>query len=469
MVDYGLPTERNGLLQQARVELLSWPLDSSEVDLLTRSIDLAVELTHSQIGYVHYVNPDQDSIELCTWSTSTADYCTAQYDRHYPISQAGIWADSARLRVPQVHNDYSSVPAKRGLPAGHAPVLRHLGVPVLQAEAVCLLLGVGNSESPYSQSDVQIAQTIADTTWEVVKRLRQHADVRARLDLLQERQHVVGLTTWEWDPFINRVTWDSSANSVVPGFPPHADSWDPVRSILDGPDSRRLDAVLRGPQDGAIALELTGHSEDGEVQLLLQGYWVDRWQGRDRLLRGTLLDVTLVSAFEQAHEAATHDVLTGLPNRAWLVDELDRRMGSARHRAGDSFAVHFIDFDGFKAVNDTYGHMVGDEVLRACAQRLQSVSRRQESVARFGGDEFVMIQDGPVTPQSARALAERIRSSVAGDVVMPDGRQIPVGMSIGVAICTAADLSVSDLLRQADIALYEAKRDAGGVTVTGWS
>jgi diguanylate cyclase (GGDEF)-like protein len=137
-----------------------------------------------------------------------------------------------------------------------------------------------------------------------------------------------------------------------------------------------------------------------------------------------------------------------------------------RQRTGDMFAVHFIDFDGFKEVNDTYGHMVGDEVLRACARRLQSVSRHQESVARFGGDEFVMIQDGPVSKESAAALAARIRSAVSGDVVMPDGRHVEVGMSVGVAICSGSDISVSDLLRQADTALYAAKRDAGGIRVT---
>ena len=463
----GLSAEQEVLLQRARVELLSWPLDSPEVNLLNRGIDLAVELTDSKIGYVHYVNSDQDSIELCTWSTSTAGYCTATYDRHYPISKAGIWADSARLRTPQVNNDYEAEPERRGVPQGHADVVRHLGVPVLEGDMVRLLLGVGNADQPYVDQDVAIAQAIADTTWAMVQRLREHAEVVARLDLLKERQHVVGLTTWEWDPFTDRVVWDSSAAAVIPGFAPQATSWDPLRSILDLPDARRLDAVLRGPQDGAVALEMTGHADEADVRLLLQGFWVDRPLGRDRLLRGTLMDVTMIAEFEQAHEAATHDALTGLPNRAWLVDEIDRRMRRNRQRVGDYFAVHFIDFDGFKLVNDTYGHMVGDEVLRACARRLQSVSRHQESVARFGGDEFVMIQDGPVTRDSAAALADRIRSAVAGDVVMPDGQRVAVGMSIGVAICSGEDISVSDLLRQADTALYEAKRDAGGIKVTG--
>jgi diguanylate cyclase (GGDEF)-like protein len=352
------------------------------------------------------------------------------------------------------------------MPEGHVPIARHLGVPVVGEGLVCLMLGVGNADRAYSDDDVIMAQAIADTTWEVVKRLRQHAEVTARLDLLQERQHAVGLTSWEWDPFTDQVVWDSSVASVIPAFPPLANSWDPLRSILDLPDARRLDAMLRGPQTGAVAIEMTGHTDEGDLRLLLQGFWVDRPQGRDRLLRGTLLDVTLIEEFEQAHQAATHDSLTGLPNRAWLVDELDRRMRRNRQRTGDMFAVHFIDFDGFKEVNDTYGHMVGDEVLRACARRLQSVSRHQESVARFGGDEFVMIQDGPVSKESAAALAARIRSAVSGDVVMPDGRHVEVGMSVGVAICSGSDISVSDLLRQADTALYAAKRDAGGIRVT---
>lgn len=145
----GLSAEQEVLLQRARVELLSWPLDSPEVNLLNRGIDLAVELTDSKIGYVHYVNSDQDSIELCTWSTSTAGYCTATYDRHYPISKAGIWADSARLRTPQVNNDYLAEPERRGVPQGHADVVRHLGVPVLEGDMVRLLLGVGNADQPY--------------------------------------------------------------------------------------------------------------------------------------------------------------------------------------------------------------------------------------------------------------------------------------------------------------------------------
>jgi GGDEF domain-containing protein len=77
-----------------------------------------------------------------------------------------------------------------------------------------------------------------------------------------------------------------------------------------------------------------------------------------------------------------------------------------------------------------------------------------------------MIQDGPVSKESAAALAARIRSAVSGDVVMPDGRHVEVGMSVGVAICSGSDISVSDLLRQADTALYAAKRDAGGIRVT---
>ena len=145
------------------------------------------------------------------------------------------------------------------------------------------------------------------------------------------------------------------------------------------------------------------------------GPWVNR------LLRGTLMDVTMIAEFEQAHEAATHDAFTGLPNRAWLVDELDRRMRRSRQRVGDYFAVHFIDFDGFKLVNDTYGqYMVGDEVLgRAPPSAERQQARRIGGPLRRG-----RVRHDPGTARSPVTPAGGARRpypdpAVAGDVVMP--------------------------------------------------
>jgi PAS domain S-box-containing protein len=144
----------------------------TEHDLLQIGIDTAVALTDSAIGYLHFVNPDQEGLTLNCWSAGTHALCAAPYDSHYPVSQAGVWADAVRTGAPVIHNDYSTHPERRGYPAGHAPVLRHLGVPVTEDERVLMLIGVGNKASDYDPSDVQQLQLVADELWRIVVRRR---------------------------------------------------------------------------------------------------------------------------------------------------------------------------------------------------------------------------------------------------------------------------------------------------------
>jgi diguanylate cyclase (GGDEF)-like protein len=119
--------------------------------------------------------------------------------------------------------------------------------------------------------------------------------------------------------------------------------------------------------------------------------------------------------------------------------------------------VHFIDFDGFKAINDQHGHLAGDAVLRECSHRLQAMTRAGEVVARFGGDEFVLVQNGPVTPASATALARRIRRGISEAPVSLGDGDVPVNVSVGVALRAGPGPTVDELLDRADRALYAAK------------
>jgi diguanylate cyclase (GGDEF)-like protein len=453
-------------LLQARCDIQAAPPEILEHDLLQSAIDHAVELTDSQIGYVHYVNPDQQTIELCTWSTSTAAYCSAIYDRHYPIERAGIWADTARLRRPQIHNDYASESTRRGLPEGHAPLVRHLGVPVLAQDAVHLLLGVGNARRAYDDDDVFVAQTIADTVWAVTVRLREYAAMRSRLRLIEQNQQVIRHTTWEWDPETGAVQWDESTRDLIAGFDSADQSWEPLLRALASPARVALEAVLSNPPADPLSMQVQTHPGRGQpLTLRLQGYWDERPQGRGRIMRGILIDVTVLADLELAHDKATHDTLTGLPNRAWLLQDLTSRLATRGSRSTDHFAVHFIDFDGFKAINDQHGHLAGDAVLRECSHRLQAMTRAGEVVARFGGDEFVLVQNGPVTPASATALARRIRRGISEAPVSLGDGDVPVNVSVGVALRTGPGPTVDGLLDRADRALYAAKEHPEHVVV----
>ncbi len=156
---------------------------------------------------------------------------------------------------------------------------------------------------------------------------------------------------------------------------------------------------------------------------------------------------------EVAHQAL-HDPLTGLPNRALLGDRLEGALERAR-RHGDTVAVVFLDLDRFKVVNDSLGHAHGDELLQACARRLQQAVREVDTVARFGGDEFVVLLDATAGPEDAWHTAERILSALEQPLLVGDGEH-HVTASAGCVIADT-DSTPQQLLRDADAAMYQAK------------
>ncbi|QRE75194.1 bifunctional diguanylate cyclase/phosphodiesterase [Methylobacterium aquaticum] len=154
-----------------------------------------------------------------------------------------------------------------------------------------------------------------------------------------------------------------------------------------------------------------------------------------------------------AHMAG-HDALTGLPNRAQLQERLDAAL--AERRTEDAVSVLCLDLDGFKEVNDTYGHPVGDELLRLVGRRLREVVGATAFVGRLGGDEFAVIRCAPSHPAGVAALAERIVRLLRQPFEV-QGHEVGIGTSIGVATTEEADVTTAELQRRADVALYQAK------------
>lgn len=153
-----------------------------EREFLARGLEMAERLTHSEIAFLHFVNDDQKTLELVTWSAGALRGCTVAYDSHYPVEQAGIWADCVRQKHPVMFNDYASYGAKRGLPDGHAPLLRLISVPVIEDGRVCMILGVDNKAVDYLERDVDILSLIGNDLWRITRRARAEAALQGRLD-----------------------------------------------------------------------------------------------------------------------------------------------------------------------------------------------------------------------------------------------------------------------------------------------
>lgn len=156
---------------------------------------------------------------------------------------------------------------------------------------------------------------------------------------------------------------------------------------------------------------------------------------------------------------AQHDALTGLANRALLNESLERALAQAQ--GSEMVAVHLIDLDQFKPVNDTMGHPAGDKLLKMVAGRLRGLAREADTIARMGGDEFAIVQVAIADPADAIALARRI-TEVVGEPYDIEGHPVVIGASVGIAVGPGDGRSTDVLVRNADLALYRAKADGRG-------
>ncbi|MBU2549115.1 MAG: PAS domain S-box protein, partial [Proteobacteria bacterium] len=167
--------EERKKLNQARTEALfrlTQMDDANEREVTGFALEEAVRFTKSTGGYIHFLKEDQVNLELFSWSSGVKAYCKAEPDSHYPLSQAGVWADCIRQGRPVLHNDYAALVGKKGLPEGHFPLKRHMSVPIFDGGRVAAVAGVGNKEKPYDQGDVKQLYLFMDGMWKIIRKRR---------------------------------------------------------------------------------------------------------------------------------------------------------------------------------------------------------------------------------------------------------------------------------------------------------
>jgi diguanylate cyclase (GGDEF)-like protein len=209
--------------------------------------------------------------------------------------------------------------------------------------------------------------------------------------------------------------------------------------------------VLSGVSDQSLALQAV---QQGAQDYLVKG------QGHPELLaRAVRYAIERKRTEERLTYLAQYDQLTGLVNRSLFRDRLVQAMARSK-RLHQPIGLMLLDLDRFKAVNDTFGHGIGDELLKAVSERLKTCVREVDTVARMGGDEFTIILEGVTSEQNILVVANRITESIATTFEL-QGHHISVGVSIGITIYPHDDHPVDDLLKHADTAMYRAKRQGG--------
>jgi diguanylate cyclase (GGDEF)-like protein/PAS domain S-box-containing protein len=190
--------------------------------------------------------------------------------------------------------------------------------------------------------------------------------------------------------------------------------------------------------------------------------WIDAngvlLSGEDAEFMWMLADITpMKTSQERAEHLAVHDALTGLPNRLLLSDRLAQSLNLAK-RQQHNLALCYLDLDGFKPINDQYGHQAGDRLLQEVARRLRAVVRGNDTVCRLGGDEFVLLLPGLVKIEEALQVVQRAVTEVARPYALGGDVLAQVSVSVGVACFPTDALDPDNLMRHADRAMYQAKR-----------
>ncbi|MGH9405422.1 MAG: GGDEF domain-containing protein [Terriglobia bacterium] len=282
------------------------------------------------------------------------------------------------------------------------------------------------------------------------------------------------LTKWGYDVLVTRdgiEAWnllqaeDHPQLAILDWMMPSMDGLEVIRQLRKKESPAYVYVLLltaKGQKQDIVA-----GLEAGADDYLTKPFDAHELQARLRTGRRILeLEAELIAAREALRTEATHDHLTGVWNRAGILALLQRECARAG-RSSSTLAVVMADIDHFKAVNDTYGHLAGDDVLREVARRMQLSVRTYDSIGRYGGEEFVIVLPD-CCAASGLQQAERIRSNVGAQPVETSGVVIPLTLSLGVAVTAGGDPGdYQSLLRNADAALYRAKEAGRNQTCLG--
>ena len=267
---------------------------------------------------------------------------------------------------------------------------------------------------------------------------------------------------WEWDLRTGQMYFSGRWRALV-GLPAQAGSA-PPEEWLDRvhPDDaaglkEAIDAHLAGQTDHLHHEHRIRHEDRTYRRVLCRGVAVRGAERRASRMAGSLTDTTeYAMAQERLRTAAFRDPLTGLANRAVFVDRLRRKLDDRKWQGGSRFAVLYLDLDRFKVVNDSLGHLVGDQLLTIVSRRLESCLRDGDTLARLGGDEFALLLNGLSGEEQANAIAIRIQAELSAPYSIAD-RGVFTSASIGIAFSKDAYNHPEEMMRDADAAMYHAK------------
>ncbi|PSN11588.1 hypothetical protein C7293_23715 [filamentous cyanobacterium CCT1] len=447
-------------------------ITSRFVDISPASLDIEIEralqdicqVTGVDTSFIFQFDETTQTLNL-THEWRQADCaCESPLSERIPFS-ALPWT-VARLRQRQILrvSRLAEVPAATDRASWRQfNVVAVLAVPLVQRSEVTGFMGFASGREALRWQDeiVQLIQVMGQT----FANAQGSAQDELQLIMGEERLRIAlkaaNMGIWDWDIASDRLVWDDRMYELYGIRTDHSvaaySAWEAGVHPEDLPHIQRViqQTLISGK---GFESEFRVVWPDGSIHHIEVSAVVQRGSGgQPQRMIGVNVDISDRKQVEaQLIHNALHDALTQLPNRSLLMNRLELAIQRAQQFNTDQFAVLFLDLDQFKIINDSLGHLVGDQLLVHLAHRLQSIIRPLDLAARLGGDEFVILLEAIADIQVAIQMAERILAQFEGTTLV-DGHTIFVTTSIGIVWGTSAYTAASDLMRDADIALYRAK------------
>ena len=443
---------------QLNAALLSLPQQAASTPIaasLQKALRSSVELADSTLGFMALLGSGEGTLNTVTLFVADHEPPLTLKEA-WPLKDTDIWSKAIAERRPVVFNQPSDLPAVPGLPAELGTVQRWIALPIFDGKNLVMLAGIGNKATPYVDNDVEYLHLLSYSVWQTVHKHQTDNDlVRFSLATSQSPNPVVITDVDARIEYVNeaftKITGYSAAevmgknpSLLQSGKTPLATYRDMWSRLVAGQawTGELINRRKNGQEYHEEALIYPIRNEDGVVT----HYLAHKQDISDRK-----------SAADRIQYLSEFDQLTGLPNRTQLMEQLRYELAQTK-LAEQSLAVLWINLDLFKDINDTFGHGIGDAVLREVAHRMRVMAQGRDIVARYSGDNFILARTN-IDQLGAMRLVNQLFSALARPIAVQDQEMI-LTASIGVALYPMDGATATDLMRCAETAMYRVKHDS---------
>lgn len=462
-------------VNRAVAELSRLLLHSSALEEITHVIlDEAKSLADSPHGFVGFIDPRSGAMVCPTMTRDIWDACQVPDKKFVFHSFHGLWGWILKERRPILCNDPKTDFRSTGIPAGHVGIRRFIGVPALADGHLLGIIALANADREYHAKDLELLERLASMYALAIRTMRATQAMReseARFRAIFECSGV-GIATLTPE---GRFLQVNPAYCRFLGYSAEEILHKSVDEVTHSEDlaatRSHYQDVRQGKKHFFAYDKRFVHRSGRDVWGAVTVAWLLDEEGRPEYAVGMVQDITerklaelrLAENEERFKHLAHHDSLTGLPNRLLFADRLQHAMKRAR-RSGALLALLFFDLDRFKAINDTHGHEGGDEVLRAVADRLTALVRDADTVARFGGDEFIILMEDVTETADVERLAGKVLVGLAQPLTVGE-QTLTVTTSIGISLFPRDGAEAETLIKRADDAMFRAKQQGRNLFV----